>query len=339
VPPQFTARRSFWLASIIVLGILGGAELMVRLVGVEPPVAPAIVARTVDVDVDFPFMRADPELFWSPRPGFRGAFLGHPVSIDALGLRGPEVAQPKPAGRRRLACFGDSITFGYGVGDEETYAAVLGRELEAAGVEVVNAGVTGYTTHQVRLLLRRLAPALQLDVATFCIGWNDASRRPVDDRTYARRIRAAAALDGLARHLHLYRAAKSLYLRSMMRRAEREWDTPPSQERVPAEQYRENLHAIVAECRRRGVQPVFLALPRRRRQGETPPLPAQAAVLAETAAELRVPLVDVGELGLTGHVGSNEAYFIDNLHLSVEGHRYLAERLAPSVSSAVQSPR
>jgi lysophospholipase L1-like esterase len=328
MPPQFTARRSFLLASIIVLGLMGGAELIVRAVGVEPPVPPAIVARTIDVDIDFPFMRADPELFWSPRPGFRGAFLGHPLSINTLGLRGPEVVQPKPTGRRRIACFGDSITFGYGVGDEETYAALLGRRLDGAGAEVVNAGVTGYTTHQVRLLLRRLAPALQLDVATFLVGWNDASRRPVDDRTYARRIQASAALDGLARHLHLYRAAKSLYLRSMMRHAEREWDTPPAQERVPADQYRENLRAMVAECQARGVQPVFLALPRRRRPGETPPVPAQAAVLAETAAGLRVPLVDLGDLGVQAPVESNEAYFIDNLHLSVAGHRYLAERLA-----------
>jgi lysophospholipase L1-like esterase len=330
VPPHFTRRRSLFLASIIVFGLVGAAELAVRAIGVEPPLAPAIVARTVDVDVEFPFMRADPALFWAPRPGFRGTFLGRPVSINALGLRGPELARPKPAGRRRLACFGDSITFGYGVADGETYAAALGQAL-GPGTEVINAGVTGYTTHQVRLLLARLAPALELDAATFCIGWNDASRRPVDDRTYAGRIRAAAALDGLARHVHLYRAAKSLYLRALMRRAEREWDTPPAQERVPPGRYRENLRAIVEECRRRGVQPVFLALPRRRRAGEAPPaVPAQAAVLAEVAAELTVPLLDVGELGLPA-AGANDAYFIDNLHLSVEGHRYLASRLAEAL--------
>ncbi len=325
--PQFTTRRSLFLTSIIVLGFLGGAELLARWVDVEPPVPPAIVARTVDIDIDFPFMQADAELFWSPRPGFRGEFLGRPVAINAFGLRGAEVGSPKPRGRRRIAAFGDSITFGYGVGDGETYTAELGRRLAPRGAEAVNAGVTGYTTHQVLRLLQRLGPSLEMDVATFCIGWNDASRRPVDDRTYASRMRAASALDGLARHVHLYRAAKSLYLRSMMRRAEREWDAPPTGQRVPAPQYRENLRAIVAECRRRGIEPVFLELPRRRRPGEAPPASEHAQVLTETAAELRVPLVDLGDLGLDAPVDSNERYFIDNLHLSVEGHRYLAERL------------
>jgi hypothetical protein len=55
------------------------------------------------------------ELFWSLAPGFRGGFLGQPVQINGLGLRGEELARPKPARRKRVACFGDSITFGYGV--------------------------------------------------------------------------------------------------------------------------------------------------------------------------------------------------------------------------------
>ncbi|HEX6737007.1 MAG TPA: hypothetical protein VF310_01920, partial [Vicinamibacteria bacterium] len=93
------------------------------------------------------------------------------------------------------------------------------------------------------------------------------------------------------------------------------------------------------ECRARGVLPVFVGLPRRRRAGETSPVPAQAAVLAEVAAELRVPLVDVGELGLQSTAETNEAYFIDNLHLSAAGHRYLAERLAHALRTAAVASR
>lgn len=96
---------------------------------------------------------------------------------------------------------------------------------------------------------------------------------------------------------------------------------------MPPEQYRENLAAIVSECQGRGIRPVFLELPRRRRAGETVAIPAHAAVLKEVAARLNVPLLDVGDLGLDP-AASNEAYFIDSLHLSAEGHRYLADRLA-----------
>lgn len=317
---------------MIALGILGAAEVVVRLLGVEPPVRPAIVARSIDIDIDFPFMRSDPELFWAPRPEFRGEFLGRAVSINRLGLRGPEIEIPKRRGRRRVACFGDSITFGYGVADDETYAHRLGGLLARRGVEVVNAGVTGYTTHQVLRLVERIIPTLDIDVATFLVGWNDASLRPVDDRTYARRIRASAALEGVVRHVHLFRAAKALYLRWLMRRAKREWDTPPTGQRVPVDHYRENLRAIVRECRSRGTRPVFLELPRRRRHGEVPSFPSHAAVLAEVSTAMGVPLVDLGELGRRASRSSNELYFIDSLHLSVEGHQLVAERLAQAVN-------
>ena len=53
-------------------------------------------------------------------PRLRGEFMGKAVRINALGLRGPEIAR-SPADAAPAACFGDSITFGYGVGDEETY--------------------------------------------------------------------------------------------------------------------------------------------------------------------------------------------------------------------------
>jgi lysophospholipase L1-like esterase len=316
------------LASIAVVGILGATELLVRLAGMAPPSRPALLVRSVDIDIEFPFMRADSELFWAPRPGFRGKFQGRPVAINALGLRGPEVLVPKPSGRRRIACFGDSITFGYGVGDDETYAFLLGQRLAPDGVDVVNAGVTGYTSHQVVRLLRRVGPALQLDVATFCVGWNDASRRPVDDRTYARRIAAAMALEGLARHLHIYRAMQGIYTRWVARRAEREWDDPPRAVRVPLDQYRENLRALVADCRARNVRPVFLELPRRRRAAEPPTDSPPDRALREVARQLGVPYIGLDELGVESARSANDRYFMDTLHLSPEGHRHLAERLS-----------
>ena len=72
---------------------------------------------------------------------------------------------------------------------------------------------------------------------------------------------------------------------------------------------------------------MFLALPRRRQPGEAPFDSVHARVLAETAKELEVMLLELGDLGL-GSTGPNDAYFIDTLHLSPAGHRYLAERLA-----------
>jgi lysophospholipase L1-like esterase len=267
-------------------------------------------------------MQPDAELFWAPRPGWSGEFLGQPVHINALGLRGPE---PGPAGRtRRLATFGDSITFGYGVGDDDTYTSQAGRLLASRGVEALNAGVTGYTSHQVRGRLRRLAGQTRIDVATFCIGWNDGTRRVVDDREFARRVRLSMAVEGWADRLYLYRLMKKAYLAAAM--------TPPTPDnrkpRVSLEQYRENLEAIVRECRSRGIRPVFVALPARRRAGEPPVRTAYMDSLTALAAERDVPLFTAGPLGLEDAPASNEEHFIDSLHFSPSGHRIMAEEIA-----------
>jgi lysophospholipase L1-like esterase len=246
---RFTTSRSLLFSAIIVCAVFLLAEGTLRVVGVGRPIRPRLLLRAMDVDIEFPFMQPDPVLFWAPRPGWSGAFLGHAVSINRLGLRGDEPS----AGRgrtRRLATFGDSITFGYGVGDADTYAHRAGQILRARGVEAVNAGVTGYTSHQVLGLLRRLSPALGIDVATFCIGWNDGTLRAVDDREFARRLAVSMAVEGWADRLHLYRLMKKAYLRAALAEP-----TPRTRKpRVSLEDYRENMEAIVRECRARGIR-------------------------------------------------------------------------------------
>jgi lysophospholipase L1-like esterase len=321
---QFTVRRSLFLASVLVVGVLALAEGALRVVGVRRPERARILLRSRDVDIDFPFMRPDRELFWSLRPGYEGEFLGQPVHINGWGLRGPEPRQPKPAGLRRLLCFGDSVTFGFGVADVDTYASRLDAELRPRGLEVVNAGVTGYTSHQVLGLLRRLAPTFAADMATFCVGWNDASRRPLDDREFEERLQASMAVDRLFEHLYLYRGMKALYVSAATR------DVPMTEykPRVDLEQYQANLAAIVEECRRHAIRPLFVELPRRRRAGEARAASPYADALAETGRRLGVPVLSVGDLGLGTTLDSNEASFIDTLHLSPAGHQKMAGELA-----------
>lgn len=322
---QLSLRRSILYSLIICLGFFGSAEVFLRIVGVRPPVNPRILLRAMDTDIRLPFMGPDPEVFWSPIPNWRGEFLGRPVTINALGLRGAEVRRPKPPGLRRLVCLGDSITFGFGVGDEETYPYHLGVDL---GVDVVNAGVTGFTSHQVLGFVRRLLPVLDPDVVTICIGWNDGNGRPADDREYARRLRMIMSVEGPLDHVYIYKAVKSLYVRAFARRVTAPGGTESTGPRVTLAQYRENLEEIARACRARGVRPVFLGLPRRKRSGETLPDPVYAHVFAETARALDVPLLDSGELGVDMTVPSNEDYFIDGLHFSPPGSELMARQIA-----------
>jgi acyl-CoA thioesterase-1 len=78
----------------------------------------------------------------APRDGF-----GQRFGTDVTSQPGRSTAAVRED-RPRIVAFGDSLTSGLGVAQEETYPAQLQRRLEAAGYRyrVVNAGVSGDTT-------------------------------------------------------------------------------------------------------------------------------------------------------------------------------------------------
>ena len=334
-PVRFSLGRSLLYSAILITAFFGAVEGLLRLAGVRTPgEKPRILLREMDSDIILPFIRSDPDVFWSPRPAWSGDFRGRPVHINSLGLRGPELA-PKNAAGRRIACFGDSITFGFGVGDEETYSHLLGRLLADRGVDVLDAGVTGFTSHQVLGWLRRLAPEIQADVVTILVGWNDANHRPMTDREYEGRLRAAQAVEGPLGRLRLYAVLQGLYSRARGVRAR----TARSTERVPPDQYRENLLAAAALCRARGITPVFVALPHRKLAGEPRARTPYASLLADLARESGTPLLDVGDLGLATTLDDNSADFVDALHLSPAGNALMARRLADGLAALGLLPR
>jgi lysophospholipase L1-like esterase len=78
--------------------------------------------------------------------------------INAQGMRADrDYPYEKPPGVRRIVSLGDSFTAGYEVDLKDTFSAVLERELRAQGVrvEVLNAGVSGYSTAEEYLYLER----------------------------------------------------------------------------------------------------------------------------------------------------------------------------------------
>jgi lysophospholipase L1-like esterase len=317
--PQFSRLRSAVYGGVVTLAFFGVLELAVRLWGVAPMLRPALLLHSIDEVSEFPYMQADRNLFWAPRPGYTGKFHGRQITINSLGCRGPEPGPRRP-GRRRLVCFGDSITFGYDVGDRETYASFLGRELP--GVDVLNAGVNGYSSHQVLARLRLLEPRVNPDVATFLVGWNDRVERPVDDRTYAGRIRTVMAVEGPLDHLRLFAALKRLYL-GLFRHEDA---SPVRVPRVSVAQYRENLLAMVEVCRARGITPVFIELPRRHPATVRDAASLYPAALRATVRGAGVRLVEAGPLSLAARV-NNESYFVDSLHLSPKGHALLTRQI------------
>ncbi|HEX8354511.1 MAG TPA: SGNH/GDSL hydrolase family protein [Pyrinomonadaceae bacterium] len=101
------------------------------------------------------------------------------VRINADGLRDREHAKQKPAGTLRVALVGDSYAEALQVAEEDGIASVLERRLAACpslagrGVEVINFGVSGYSTAQELLTLREKVWAYSPDVVLLLVTTNN----------------------------------------------------------------------------------------------------------------------------------------------------------------------
>ena len=111
-------------------------------------------------------------------PNAHANYTGVPISINSLGLRGDEVAIPKPTGTFRILGVGDSITFGHGVRLEDTFLKVLERRLnenakEVIHYEVLNAGSPGGGLGDYDRFLETKAAQLQPDMVLVGLALND----------------------------------------------------------------------------------------------------------------------------------------------------------------------
>jgi hypothetical protein len=115
-------------------------------------------------------IRANAE-FWHTSTDGRWKFV-----TNSKGLRDArEFAYAKPAGTLRVLALGDSHTQGYEVRQEATFSAVLERYLAARDVraEVLNAGVSGFSTAEALAYLESEGHRYQPDVVVLGFFAND----------------------------------------------------------------------------------------------------------------------------------------------------------------------
>lgn len=107
------------------------------------------------------------------------SYLYEPIPLvgehNELGLRGPAPSPNKPPGVVRIALVGDSVTYGSGVEADQVLSAALQRRFDQSGhrVEIVNAGVRGFTTYNEVRWLRDRILALEPDLVVLQTCMND----------------------------------------------------------------------------------------------------------------------------------------------------------------------
>ena len=327
--------------------LLAGAELGLRALGFRYQRSPGYMqfAYPSPAELHRVFL-PDPLLLWRMQPGYDFG-QGYP-KLNEQGFRGPDIPLAKTPGTFRVACLGDSVTFGLPAAD---YPSLLQRYL-AAGLpgkqaQVFNFGVPGYSSWQGRQLLAREALPARPDVVTVLFGWNDhwLVQGFSDHEQQAQNLGLFMLRDLLAR-LRSYQALN--YLASRLRPAESE----ELKLRVPGDRFRENLLAMVRAGREQGVTVVlgtapagfgldsipdfFTALGFIRANADLEPLHRRYNQLVrEVGREENVPVADLEtvfqERGVENFFDHPEK---DIIHPNARGLELIARTLADAIAAS-----
>ena len=306
--------------------MIGNGTVLVLSVAASLLCAEALLRLTTDADLassppdceriffgQLQWLAFDPVFGWRNRldPGKTNCEKGSrptqpKARINRHGFRGAEIEPEKPAGVIRIVCMGDSGTFGVQALPDEAnpanriwraianYPEELARRLEREGlehVEVINAGVIGYSTsHGLRLLILRVLD-LDPDIVTVRFGANDSTwswapqRRTLEPSTGV----ARAILYGLhdwrlmRLALHAYQGIPSLHPEPNSVR----WSTE--------QQFRRNLERMRAVTREHDVRLLLLDYPVGSASSgghlQLSRLPALQAILHDFSRDNHVPLL------------------------------------------------
>ena len=202
-----------------------------------------------------------------------------PVSTNSHGLRAEELRPREGDAPLRILTLGDSTTFGWGVADDETYAAYLEQRIRQAypgrDVQVINGGQPGYTCHQGLYLLKRTQLVPQMDILLFTYLLNDARETDRSDREREEDPEGSAAVAEIQSGV-LHRVRMYLWLRNGIHKGQRYYDENLRKSRfgfwaaknqlagtlrVPVDDYRTNLRTFFDLCADSGVTMALGAVP------------------------------------------------------------------------------
>ncbi len=300
----------------------------------------------------------DPDLGWRLKPGVRGSWGLEPATINAHGLRGAELPPPGQVEQFRILFLGDSVTFGYRVRDDEPFPLHTGRNLNARNPErmvvPLNAGTGGYSPWQEYEFLVRYGLDLDPDLVLVCFVLNDVTEKfslvqfggselgfqlrhtveGLGDRlagwssifafgSYLRdRVRFGGEPAAAAREIERLQVMDLLY-DEKKELTDQAWDLTT-----------ENLDKIFQRCREEKIPAMLVILPYAFQLQNPEAFGRPQRTLARHAAEQGIDTVDLLPLlrqDLEQRKLGIPSFFLDDNHLTAEGHRAVARLLADEI--------
>jgi lysophospholipase L1-like esterase len=251
----------------------------------------------------FPYIEDD-QLGQAHRPSSDMSWRGSHFGINADGFRGPELKPNSTPKLYRVLCIGDSLTFGTGIEEHNSWPrqleALLQEQLGEHVVEVINLGVSGWDSAHYRAAWRRFGPALVPDLVILGYSLNDlpgtsdaldALSFPEPPMAEGRFTRLKPA--ALLRHFHaegVHRDRKERWeeLHAEVSDALKPWRLNASAST------RAELEPFIQEIRSSGATPMLLSFPYEFQLRSPAANRAPEGTLKMCCAGLEVPFLSMG---------------------------------------------
>ena len=290
-------------------------------------------------------MEFDTNLFWHLKPALRNFTVSGTIGGNAIDfhvsthdrLRSANAIVPKTA--LRIIALGDSTTFGLAVDDKDTWPAVLEKLLRAEGidVDVVNAGVPGYTAFQGYRFMHERGFSLQPDLVIVTFGFNDADSWGSRSDVETARVMELRRLERPLRQSWFYGGIRKLLLRAGAADASTEAPATPagasdakstssSSPRLAPEMFDLKMHTLARDIRAQGSEVMFVIWPDRNQIR----LRRTDLWNYQEITHSRGKLDDVIVVNLIEpFIHTDAPLFADHVHANAAGCSVAAETLAP----------
>jgi lysophospholipase L1-like esterase len=307
------------------------------------------------------FLRDD-DLGWKLRPGAIDTWGGVVVHINEGGYRGPLVPYPRAGGKKRVLYLGDSVTFGYRIARTEDTFPFLADSLAAAAgntdIETVNLSVEGYSQWQEAIVMAKEGARYRPDLVVLGFVLNDVTemfhlvRFGGAEEGFQMRHAASSWLErvlsksaivyevqNVTREIKAKRRLgadvrlgaikqQALEVETLMRRPDQPnvktaWDFALA-----------DLQKIADQCNALHIPFVVVAFPFAVQLHDPLGLGTPQRVLFDYTQARNIEMFDLlPQLSSAACGDSTVSLFLDEDHLSMEGHRFVAGVLAPIIGN------
>lgn len=286
----------------------------------------------------------DPQSHWKINPAIQRKYSspnqgkpGNERQND--GMVDFEFTRFKEKDAYRILCYGDSQTMGapWVGGMQNSFPKMLQKKLLKAypkkKIQVINMGVSGYSSYQGLLFFRNIGLLYNPDCVIIGLGFHDAGasfapdKEITSDKPWVKSLRSV-----------LYKSQIYLMIRKKIlekRSLDRKEDNRPVFNRVSKEDYRNNLKTFLVMGKEKDIKMLFLTIPQMSEEGT---LHADYVdVMRKASEEFNTPLIDAAKAMKKIPLKDQEEYFVqDKVHFNIKGNEFMSDIIFEKIKPIIE---